>query len=431
MFSGLNVVNIYKDRATEIISADRKKYDQYFKIIEEYITEPDRQVIIGGISAYKILINKPLNPNEYQYNLFAKDPWRHAREIATAMFRTTSNIYIYTKTKIANADISIFVDERELVTIGGIENQKGADMFKQIAPLRRKGLFTDKEVYILSPEIILIDIYRQLYMPLHVKKWEELGHIAQELYKLFIPRYEGALRDEKIEAETSKNDSSSSQIHEKLMKLESSRGSGATTSSWAAKKYGVHNNGTRTSKLTGYSGSNKRIYHLWGNKYVSSLSPTELASVIDADEYREQSDNLMIDFRMRRVTYYIAGKPVAYIYNCMQYDIMNDSSYTRLRFYFLELWHLRIVRDIGALPGEIASRLISDLIGQIVEENEKVLKLIEEVGHLAKELFPSDYFGVYYDEIIAKKQYVLSTRDANSFNPPNWYPASVIAMLDK
>jgi hypothetical protein len=413
MFAGLNIPAIYKDVIFETVMKDRSKYIIYFKIVEKYIA--DKPIILGDISAYKTMIKEELNPNEFQYNLYSKDIFNHAKELAKEFYRETNNIYIYIKTKIVNHDVAIFVDERELVTITSIEDYKGASIGAIIGPVRRPALYTSENIALMSPEILLISIYRALHSPAFAKKWEEYLGIEAQLFEIFLKavnrgKFTGS-RDAHLPLGS--RSSADKKIHDKLMAANE-------------RYYEVRSDAQMKEKRSPAS-KTTYVYHLYDNRYVSSLPQHELSKLLGINEVREETTGIPFDFRLRRISFYENERAAVFIFNSAQYDLMNDSPLTKLRFMFIDLWILQLKRETKKLTPEIANKLIEELIDQIVE----VRGELPDPPRLTSHLFPLDYFGVFYDEMIAKKQQMLIMRGDNKFGPPNWYPAAMVVDLRK
>lgn len=415
MFKNIKVFDLYSKIIYEEVYRDRHEYVKYFKEAEEYISKHD--IIITNISAYKILIHQDLNPNEFQYNLLCKNVFSHAKALATAFYKLTKNVYIYVQTKILNHEVSIFVDERELFIINSIESIRNQNVQELINPVRTGGLYSSEMINVISPELLLIDIFRSLSSPVYAKKWEEYSGIMIELFKIFSTRQEELIKG---------NNENSNQTEEMSDLREETYFTGS-----AEEK---EEDESLTKKLLELNKDpqNKTILHLWSNRFVSSLPAHALAEQLNTDEFFEdQSSRLPNDFRLRRITFYKNKQAIAYIYNSMQYDIMNESHYTVLRFLLIDLWLLRMVVKAGRLPNHVAKSIKSGLIDLVNEEYTKVTKIIKESNYLSSELFPEPFHGIYYNEQIAKKKLMLESR-GDSHPIPNWYPAvSIVTELEE
>ena len=160
-----------------------------------------------------------------------------------------------------------------------------------------------------------------------------------------------------------------------------------------------------------------RMIHIFDNIYISHQKTDDIASKLNNINYNENTLKLPHDFRLRRTTFYDeARKPLFYVYNCAQYDLINSSPYVRIRILLIEIWVITLIRDMGELNKDFANKKIKEYNNEITRLNDIVLAADEDV------LFPYDYIGVYYEERIAKKQQMLSLRRSVI---PNWYPAKL------
>jgi hypothetical protein len=393
MFEKINVFNTYSDVIYKEVYRDRHKYLKYFEEADKYIAE--NEIIVTGTSAFKILIGEDLNPNEFSYHLMCRNVFNHAKALASIFYRATENMYIYVQTKIMNIEVSIFIDERELFTLSSIDTTKAINIFSIINPIKTKGLYHEESlVNVVSPELLLIDMYRYLSFPFYAKKWEEYTDIMLRLFERFESRADDIISGS---AEIEDDDDHTPEF-----------------------------TGSRETKKD----HNKQMIHLWGNRYVSSLPAHTIAEQLGADEfYEDYSIKIPTDFRLRRVTFYKSRQPIAYVYNSMQYDLIINSYYNCLHFLFIDLWILQMVTRAGKLTPPVAKKIKEELIDIIKEKQAKVMEIIKKDGKLARDLFPDDYHGIYYNETIAKKKQMIESRgDAGPI--PNWYPAINIVLSE-
>lgn len=399
LYKGRDLFDFYRDEIIKEIVSDRDRYSKYFTILEKYIH--DKNIVICGQAAYSLTMNLDLPYTEYKYELLCKDIFLHARAIATAFFEETRNNYIYVHTNILNREITIVVDERELVSLIFIDQYKGVDLIDNINAQEYEGLFaSDVKVKVAGPEIQMIDVLRKLYSPNMVKSWDE----SKIEFNNLMSKYKESTKDDgdKINpVKVGKRD-----IHEMMIlgedednEVKEEDVSGSAELSVALKK----------------DIESLRMIHIYDNIYISHQKSDDIAKKIKTTNYNENTLKLPHDFRLRRTTFYDeARKPLFYVFNCAQYDLINSSPYVRIRILLIEIWVLTLIRDMGELNKDFANKKIKEYYNEIMRLNDIVLAASDDI------LFPLDYIGVYYEERIAKKQQMLSLRRSVV---PNWYPA--------
>ena len=397
LYPGINLYEIYKNDIFIEVGKDRAQYDKYMIIIEEYICK--HSIIVAGKAAYSLITSTALPLNEYKYDLLASDIFKHARDMALAMYEATRNVYIYVHTNILNKEVTLIVEEREIVCFKHIDVYKSVNLIDNIGATLYPGLFSkNAQLKVMSPEIQLIDITRYLYLPPYSKSWEEYMIQEQHLAGLLIDAGVKKLTEKSISI-TSLGDhgESSEDTKETEENIEGS----------AEHKVDYH---AKLIKLG--------LMHIFDNVYISHLRMDDISRATAVQSYNENTLKLPNDFRCRRTTFYSNRSPLFYVYNSSQYDLINSSPYVTIRILLIELWVLRLIRDIGELNEIYANRKIEEIFKLLQTQQTKVNKAIDDQD--VDMLFPIDYVGTYYEERIAKKQQMLAYR---KYPTPNWYPA--------
>lgn len=160
-----DIVKIIED-AKGIISKSRQKYDKLMRRIEEFIIDND------------IIVNK--NDEKYFFDLYLYD-MNLSKNLTILLYNLEPLIakYITLITKIYNRHQRIIIDGITFVHISYINNEiKNNILFYECNCKFIKGRYK-----CFGPEIQLIDLYTNLYMPIDTSKWPELLIKEKELIK--------------------------------------------------------------------------------------------------------------------------------------------------------------------------------------------------------------------------------------------------------
>lgn len=393
LYAGLDIFDIYKEAIMVQINKDRAHYNVYFTALERYIA--DKEIVVSGPTATALLLSEPINPTEYRYDLLCRDVVTHARKIASDFYAATKNPYIYVRTKIFGRELGIYVDERELVSFMLVDQYKGVDLLQNIGHSTVRGYFEQNaEIKVLTPEIQLIDMYRMLYSPAASKKWIELKKRAEKMMQLFLSE----IVDDRLRADI---------VKEEKQKRKDEEADGVE--------------GSRDADPYAAKLEQLGAIHVHDNIWISDQPMDVIAAATGIKEFNQNTLKLPYDFRLRRTVFFKAqgeSRTAAFfVYNSMQYDLMNTSVYVRLRFILIEIWVVRLVRDVGAYEPAAAEQKIASFLRVVRELNEEIS------GASLAELFPLDFVGTYYDEIIARKQQMIEMKKSYT---PNWYPVKTV-----
>ncbi len=140
--------------------------------------------------------------------------------------------------------------------------------------------------------------------------------------------------------------------------------------------------------------------------------------------YREQELHIPKDFRTTRYTFYFkvgsektsVDKPFLDLFNCANFEIIPyqihksiniASNYVILRFLFIDLWIIRVIKNLGLLSADILNKKIVYL-----------WKLIEYYRDNISTEKPSGFIGIHREASIDKK--LLARNQAKKYYP--YYP---------
>jgi hypothetical protein len=151
-----------------VIANDRLLYQDFFKRIEDYVYE--NKLIIGGNVGMDLLISREYNKDNFTYELYTEDPWRHAKSLADMLYKSAHTPHIdkstiCVDTIIKNHEITISVNNRTLARLLSLPVVRGGSIGTVVSPINKPGHFSEKEVPCMPPEVQLMNVYRRLYQP--------------------------------------------------------------------------------------------------------------------------------------------------------------------------------------------------------------------------------------------------------------------------
>jgi hypothetical protein len=177
----------YLDPSDEILK-ERKQFQSIIQLIEAYVTKLNGSefMVLGGSLAVDILLQEPISYDDFSYEFYSNKSFEHANDLANYIAERIDNVmahFVFMKTIIANKQYSIFYLNRKVCTIYHI-----SEHLKDIlVPVQRK-TYNNNTLMMMSPEFILVDVYRTLYSPHKVASWREAVNQEKLLYKWLLNR---------------------------------------------------------------------------------------------------------------------------------------------------------------------------------------------------------------------------------------------------
>lgn len=148
--------------------------------------------------------------------------------------------------------------------------------------------------------------------------------------------------------------------------------------------------------------------------------------------YQEQNIHIPKDHRIKKYTFYLTKDNKKYAvldyYNNLEYELIPASKvnnlliahpYVTLRFLFIELWILTIIRKLDSLSENHFGKLSHNVILAIITLHKNLNKSAN---------LPYEFFGKYIDAVIAKKMDVILSD--NKLHVP-YYPSQYFMINNK
>ena len=381
------------EQAYEKAKKERLKYEKAYKIIDKYLLE--NNMIINNPN----LLTRTESIDDFQYLVYSREGFPKCNNLVNLLTKKTPYLWKL-RTVFGNHTYHIYLDTRLILVC---KELKLPESVKIIEPLKRNSHTTGKPVWVMSPEMMLLDVYRQLYSPASAGSWEDLVKKEDKLFEILTSR---------------KKDIVGGKISKRLRDdLE--------------------------KRLLRYIGDSNHILigehackHLIDSEVITpvievlarDLNVDELKNVIHeiiSDPVIRYDRELQIveDFRLMRTTIKVGTQDdsieVMYIYNSPVYDLVPFSiidgirvgnPFVVMRFLLINIWIVRWLRERGSINQAFATRKVSHQIGLVLKIRKALgdISLSSEGGKLG--LFQrKNYLGCYLSDQLALKLQALDS----------------------
>lgn len=447
-----------KEPATEFILQERHRFDDIYKTIETY--SKNKGIIIGGMYSVKTLLSEERRINDFEYDLYCEDALNHAFEMSKQMVHYTKAIMV--QTNVYNEEFTIMVQGRPMVRLYRL-NSKLRDI---IQPMK-----WNSNVYI-PPDYHLIQMYRELYQPIP-DNWEVIQEYEPKLYKMLHKKYHMdpkkflggnrdvdiekiriELRDQLLEFLASRTDIvlvGEIAIQILLNSQHPTKENNSETQTTIFKNIQTLDPKIQAITILGHDGLELELSDWIGNR-------SKLPTIV-----KQSSVNLLSDFRLTRTIISIIHEtniPVLYIYNSLDYDLIPFNSVPKnegfehhfvggqignpwvlMRFILIGIWLIKIIREYKGIDKTFALEKMKELyqwffiirdqsfhfenLNSFESKNAKESKNSKEskretgVWKVFQEpdFAGSKYAGIYYPDLLAKKEFIKTQKTASPFYP--------------
>ena len=358
--------NITK-KALEYIANERNQYKVVYETIEAYCRK--HKLIVSN--KYILCDKADETNNTYKkiYRIYTSNPFRHANnltnEIYQKMIKDYNAKYTRLKTIKENEEFVIEYDLRQMVMMYKLQKHKNKEPIDIIKPISIKNIFY------MPSEIELIDIYHILYDPSQYSDWDEAIQYEKILFKQVEDRKEKGILGASDCKERKKQMIESLKI-DLITQWLINRDNTILIGPWARDWIKVGDKiCTNIEKIQIISNTHPEELLHELKKIVMKISKFEVSM-------REQELHIPKDFRTNRYTYYInpytthgiTEKPFLDLFNCANFEVVPSikinglcigTKYVILRFLFIDLWIIRIIKSMGLLSQLILQKKIDEL----------------------------------------------------------------------
>lgn len=445
-----NYIKSLQNSATKVISEDRSKLSVLYTTIENFIR--DNSFIISNP---KLIYNLDVDlTNLTAIVIYCENIFRNANRlcnlICTALEdcekKNSSDEYynliesavnprwLSLRTIVAHEELNIFYDGRPIIVFKAVNLYKNIPIFKMLMPVpSKRGIFTEPPILLLPPELELIDIYHKLYSPDKVEEWEDLLSVEFNLFDLFINRKKEIIGS--AEKDCAKTIVSNIETIKRLLILDFIKNQPVILiGEWAIKlmEYGETGNVLKDNyeKVQLLIDASIDDFNVLLENFLENITPYKCT-------YREEKLHSVYDARLKKFTFYISGicavsgqkteKPFLDVFNSCRYEIVpyhyssdfNTSKskdfptdikignmYVLLRFFLLDVWILRVIKNLGLIATSILENKITKILHNMTQ-----LKNVRNFNGLAKRVFEyKNYLGVYHSLFLYQKNKISEAR---------------------
>jgi len=402
MYKKINDLSrIFEEANQFVMDNDRSLYNPYLQVVEQFCI--DNAILVGGAAGTDLLIGKPLSKDSYQWDLYTDDTFALAKKLADELYKVKSahidSRFVALRTDIKHREFTIMVNLRQIVKIYNLDKYRGLKLFDLMGPASRTGYFTKKIVQLVPEEIQIIELYRSLYSPGKLDRWETCLNAESILYNLISETL-----TKKSAIKVGGGPAPLGKLTRVLIDKMIKGSDYVVVGDYAAQLYGAAPKMLRLQILIS-SPIDEFIEVL--RRHIAAAYPNMGAVV-----YVKYSVCLPTDFQIEKYTIYINrddGKDsLLDIYNSPAYEVIPyriedgvkyGNPYVVLRFRFIELWILKLIANIDENSAKFLGAKMVELISTIADIREYIARADPE------DLFQlNNYVGIYRDEDVAKKK---------------------------
>lgn len=401
-----------QNQAIQTIKKERDRYDIVWKTIEEYCIK--HSLIISNKYILSDLTDSKKNICDKIYRIYTSNPFRHANNLTNDIYKKmiadSERRFTRLKTVKENEEFLIEYDMRQMVQIYKVQKHKSGEPTEVIKPV------SINNILYMPSELELIDIYHTLYDPNQFKDYNEAFEFEEILFQQVSKRKEhgiigGSCRIKKRQMLEALKIGI---VSEWLPKQDDIILIGPWAHDWIKSQKDLCVN-VEKIQIIGLITPDKLKHKL--QAYTRTLTKFDIS-------IREQQLHIPKDFRTIRFTFYIhintergiIEKPFLDLFNCAEFEIIPcvkinniliGTKWVILRFLFIDLWVVRVIKNMGLLSGDIL--------------NKKLVYLWGIIEFFRMEYTMSDqnkkFIGVHRDSNMDKK---ISNLEGRTFYP--YYP---------
>ena len=410
-----------------LIKKDRMKFLEVYKVVENYCK--DTNIVLSDIEK---LTNE--NKTNFKYELYCESAYKHANNLANLIHKNVGE-WVKLKTIVEYQEFIIEYDMRPLICIYNLKNVKNVTLHNLILPVKID------DIFYMSPEMEIIEIYHKLYSPNFADEWENLIHHEIKLYSMIEKRISKGI----FGGKKPKKDIPDLKYLKYLVLSE--------FCGEFVKNYTVI--GQWALDLI-EKGKNSRLK-------LGSVEKLQLITSTDVDKsieditnflkmhtnnkiiYQKQDLRIPNDFRTNRYTIYIEigrgskikKKAIIDIFDCGTFELIpyvpvsvvrsNKSNKSKdfvvrvgnpfvlLRFLMIDIWIIRVINKLGFLNDRASQNKTKYILSTVKKIKSSDMLFINNA-------FGVDYVGVYKDYFISKK---INNLSGKAFYP--YYPERYLA----
>lgn len=385
-----NVGEQIKSAEQYVLDHDRANYSPFFETAEKFCAE--HSVIIGDKIGTELLLGIPLSKDSFEWCLYTENAFALAKTLAHRLKQTRAPHvpidYITVETNIPDKELHICVNVRRLFIVYGVERYRGKRVIDLIPIIKTKGYFGN-QIIVPSANYQLIDICQTLYTPAKFDNWAKYAQLFKQLTS-GTPIVVGGAREQCPDKR-----------FETVLIEDVVNPNGYVAIGDFAIAELTQCNACRVQFIVDAPIADvaRAIMRAFAYKAGSKIT------------YNEYQLCNISDFRLSKYTFYlVSGEkqlPIADVFNSACFELVPfwqgkkikkiANPFVLLRFCYIDLWMLIILRALGTQGLDDKMRVIESNIARMVVlvDSTPTEKLFQMV----------DYYGVYTDANVAKKRH--------------------------
>lgn len=435
MYTRINIVSRLEPEAEKfILDNDRMLYLPFFTRAEEFCIE--NSVLIGGRVGIDLLVGREITKDSFMWDLYCDDTFNTTKTLADELSRVVSPHIpartVSLMTNIRHKEFTLSINARVLFKIYSMDKYRGIKLVDLMGPATRTSYFTHAPIKLVSEEMQLIEIYRNLYTPKKLHMWESELAAEDKIYSLISDTLgEKAVKELSGGIEKFNKTAAEEIILRKIV----AGSDNVLIGDYALEALGL----SSASRL----------------QFISSMRVDDIAAAVEMvlkNDIRrikvrvarvtfvKYPLNIPSDFQIAKYTLYVNNgreqTPIADVFNSSTFEMIPywllGGEYSRvkvgnpwvlLRFMLIDIWVLKLILNIGTDSPEF----IKGRVGNIIKNADKVRKVTrEKINSDASELFQlNGYVGCYIDENVAKKKLIKEIGERF----PAYYPAKSVPAI--
>lgn len=383
MYDKEEIINTRIEEAREIILKSRKKYDKLMALIEKFIIDND------------IIVNK--STERYFFDLFTYD-MELSRTLTLLLYKSDPVLakYVTLVTKIYNKHQRLIINGITFASITYINKE----MRENIMSFECECEFINGKYKCFGPEIQLINIYTNLYMPLEINRWLELIKIEKNLYnKEFQRRITGGSRDVNSDSE---DDSSSDDSDTNIIINKSLPFVEQLLLYYVSKKHVIVGKVAIDFYNDTTNAKNTRLQIISEKPFNTEIK--KLRKIFSSINYSISHLHLPTNLNMYKLIIYHDKKPVLDIFNAASFQVIPynifyhknkrlqiGSPYVIKCFKLIDVWNILYLSNTGVIDKDKSSNIINMTMNFKLDTN-------------IEKLFPLNFIGQYEDLMLRRER---------------------------
>ena len=424
MYAGADKLDELKPAALDfIMDNDRMLYQPFITAAEKFCSE--NSVLVGGKVGIDLLVGAPKTIDSFYYELYCDDAFATAKALADTLSRIKSPHVsprtVALKTEIKHREFTLTVNTRYLFKIYAMDKYRGMNLINIMRPDTRMS-YSGFPIGCLSAEMQLIDVYRTLYSPSRLARWENDYKSENTLFGLVSEEDKTGDTIAKAGATIAKAGAADFNRHESDNRILSwlKDTDNVLVGDYALSALDLEQ---RPSRIQFISSDDIEKINGELSKLLSRQANNGRKVGIQSirTTYARFNLNIPSDFQIAKYTIYaVMGNEqvsIADVFNSTQFEMIPYSVVNRvkvgnpwviLRFQFIDIWVLKLISGISAenkFSGSIrniinrAARLrnkmsmdwfqIDNYVGASINETVSKKKLIKELGGMFPIYYPA------------------------------------------